>query len=322
MRDPAKERVERITDAAMGNRFVSAAVAYPTRHHLRVLAYHGVHDVATFEEQMAYLRAGYEPVSASQVLAAVGGGTALPPRSVWVTFDDASPTIAERALPILVRYGIPSTMFVCPGVIDTGTPYWWQTVEQAWAAGVRPSVAGVEQPTLGSITSALKTIPDGERRAIVAEAAGSIAQVVGSPPTEGQITTEQIGRYLDVGGTLGNHTWDHPCLNMCPPDVARDQIARAHRELESRFGTPPNVFAYPNGDHAPAAEEALAALGYDIGLLFDHRIATPDEPPLRTSRLRVNDNTTLNRYRAILSGAHPTLLHARHALSMRTQGSY
>jgi peptidoglycan/xylan/chitin deacetylase (PgdA/CDA1 family) len=109
---------------------------------------------------------------------------------------------------------------------------------------------------------------------------------------------------------------------MCAPDEASDQVARAHRDLKSRFGTPPNVFAYPNGDHAPAAEEALAALGYDIGLLFDHRIATHDEPPLRTSRLRVNDDTTFNRFRAILSGAHPALLHARHALSMRTQGSH
>jgi peptidoglycan/xylan/chitin deacetylase (PgdA/CDA1 family) len=314
--------LERITDAAMGNRFVSAAVAYPTRHQLRVLAYHGVHDVATFEEQMAYLRAAYEPVSAARVLAAVGGGTALPPRSVWVTFDDGSPTIVERALPVLVRYDIPSTMFVCPGVIGTETPYWWQTVEQAWAAGVRPSVAGVDQPTLGSVTSALKTIPDVERRAIVAEAARSLARSVGSPPTEGQITSEQIGRYLDAGGTLGNHTWDHPCLNTCAPDEALDQVARAHRDLASRFGPPPNVFASPNGDYAAAAEEALAALGYDIGLLFDHRVATPDEPPLRTSRLRVNDNTTLNRYRSILSGAHPALLRARHALSIRTQGSH
>jgi hypothetical protein len=29
------------------------------------------------------------------------------------------------------KHAIPATMFICPGVVDTTEPYWWQVVEEA-----------------------------------------------------------------------------------------------------------------------------------------------------------------------------------------------
>jgi hypothetical protein len=49
-----------------------------------------------------------------------------------------------------------------------------------------------------------------------------------------------------------------------------------------------------------------------VAFLFDHRVnpATPGHP-LRISRVRVNDHTSLDRFAVIVSGLHPALHHAR-----------
>ena len=55
----------------------------------------------TFERHLRWLNTDFDPVSGRDILAAVGGGKALPPRAVHVTFDDAYRDFAQVAWPIL-----------------------------------------------------------------------------------------------------------------------------------------------------------------------------------------------------------------------------
>lgn len=312
-----KGTTERIVDRIIGSGTVSAAARFPTRHRVRILAYHAVTDEETFAQQMLHLRTAYQPVSAALVVDAFRGIEQLPEDAVWVTFDDGSPSVVERALPYLLRYEIPSTLFVCPSVVDTDTPFWWQTVEQAWACqGCRPSDAE-KNGNADSYTAALKTMPDLERRERVVRMAEDLMRLRGLRASAPQITNRQLEQYVSAGGTLGNHTWDHPCLDQCGDQAVTEQISQAHQEIEKKLGIRAELFAYPNGSHSPQVEVVLERLEYAIGLLFDHRIARVDQPPLRVSRLRVNDHTNLARYRAILSGAHPVLHHARARWTVR-----
>ena len=77
-------------------------------------------------------------------------------------------------------------------------------------------------------------------------------------------------------------------------------------------GHPPATFAYPNGDWDARAERLLATLGYATAFLFDHRVS-PRRPDhrLRISRVRVNSDTGLDRFAAIVSGLHPAVHHVR-----------
>jgi len=311
-----KARLEQLGDAVIGSNIVSAAVSYPTRRDLRILAYHDVEDARSFEHQMAHLRRHYVPVSCEDAVLALRGERELPARSVWVTFDDGSPTVVERALPIMRRYDVPSTMFVCPAVIDTVTPFWWQTVEMSWAAGIRPTDgAGEPSESPAALAGQLKLVPDEQRRSIVSQIVNEYQAVTGSPPMRTQISETQIRAYLAAGGTLGNHTWDHPCLDMCADASASRQVTDAHAAIERRFGVTPSVFAYPNGNGSTTAERVLGDLGYRAALLFDHGLTRLGGPPLRTSRLRVGDHNTAARYRAVVAGSHPALLRLRRRIA-------
>ena len=273
------------------------------REGIRILAYHDVENEAAFSEQMHHLAGHYSPVSAGEVVAAVRDGRPLPRLPVWVTFDDGYPGVIERAQPVLDRHGIRATLFVCPGVVGTEHPFWWTVVRAAVAAGIRPRVDGREWSDVSLVTH-LKHRPDASRRAVVERLEAELARRGLAEPAR-QLRREDLLAWLTAGHDVGNHTWDHPCLDQCPAEEQERQIVQAHEWLAAGLPGCSPVFAYPNG-HAPSHAEAfLDRLGYGAAVGFDHRLAELGQSPLRLSRLRVSADADLSRFRAIVSGLHP-----------------
>ena len=236
--------------------------------------------------------------------AAAAGGT-LPDRSVWITFDDGRPDVVEHGLPELCRRGMPATLFVCGGLVDGPSPFWWSTVEAALADG--PVEFGGRTWTDRRLVTHLKTIEDGRRREFLELLAptGAIDTSVGRAHLE---------QWLDAGLEVGNHTWDHPCLDRCDTSEQRHQILKTHTYLTGLLGAPPTLFAYPNGDVTGAAKSALREAGYALALAFDHRLADLSADRYEMSRLRIDSDAPDDRFRAILSGAHSAFFHARAGL--------
>jgi peptidoglycan/xylan/chitin deacetylase (PgdA/CDA1 family) len=300
----------RAVDRLLGSRVVANAFGSATRHRLRVLAYHDVSDTTAFATQLAWLVRHYEPVTQSQVIASVRDGRALPERSVWVTFDDGHPAVVERGQPVLEQFGIRATLFVCPGLVDCERPHWWQAVEQALAAGVRPRVGEREWASRELVTY-LKTVSDADRRRVVQDIQGMLRSLTGRAAAGRQLTTAELATWLGAGHSIGNHTWDHPCLDMCTAEEQIAQITRADEWLRANTDEA-RSFAYPNGDWTPEAATTLAALGYDVAAVFDHRLTrNPPRRAFEVSRLRVAADASVSRFRSIVSGANPALFGLR-----------
>lgn len=297
-------KIEDWFDGLAGSAIVSRAGVAATSRRLRILAYHDVSDQVRFHQQMTTLVRHFRPVSLPDIVAAVETGRELPPRSVWITFDDGDPTVIGLALPVLTDLGLPTTLFLCPGVIDTHQPFWWQVAEIALAHGLVVPQVPPESDTV-TVLSTLKAMPDATRRSVISQVTNDLIRA-GVSTERRQLTTAELESYVSQGGTLGNHTWDHPCLDMCPPSEQERQVSAAHDWLMSRFDVHPKVFAYPNGNHALHAEAVLTGLGYRLAVLFDHRLAdVTAQHTMRLSRLRTNSELTPGRFQAILSGIHP-----------------
>lgn len=277
---------------------------------LRIVAYHGIKDQAVFASHVAYVAEAYRPVDSDDVLAATRGA-ALPRRAVWLTFDDADPDVVELGLPVLDEAGFRGTMFVCPGVVDTCEPYWWQIVDAATSRGLHEPLADGLSAT--AFRRRLKRSEDGQRRAVVAQLREALDGANAGPPAA-QITTSQLQRWLASGHTAGNHTWDHPLLDHCGAAEQVRQVADADDWLRQLTAAPVRLFAYPNGNAAPEADAELARRGYAPPLLFDHRCGRPSDD--RLSRLRLDAFAGPERMSSTLSGAHPAL----HALKSAFRG--
>jgi peptidoglycan/xylan/chitin deacetylase (PgdA/CDA1 family) len=269
----------------------------------RAVAYHDVTDGETFRAQMQWLSQHSEPVTSADIAEAFDTGVRLPPRAVWITFDDGHAGVVERAQPVLDEFGIRATLFVCPGLVESGVPPWWEVIEVASRYELLPKVHDTERD-VGDLIRYLKRVPDRRRRDIVDETWGSIVDAglesVFSPP----LSITQLRNWVAAGHSVGNHTWDHPCLDQCDAHEQAEQIVRADEWLRSALPDHPRVFAYPNGDWTRAAEEVLEDLEYRIAALFDHRLNTSLANRLRVSRLRVSSDAPLARFRAVASGSH------------------
>ena len=287
--------------SVLGTHLVANTFQNATKERLRIVAYHGVENSAAFEVHLDYLAARFSVVSASDVAGAVAGASELPANAIWLTFDDGWANVVDVALPLLLQRGLTATMFVCPGVIEGDGVHWWQRVDQALTLGW-----GIPGVTAAASRTHLKTVSDEERRRHTADAATWAAER-SAPALRYSVANEaEIRRWLAAGMEVGNHTWDHPCMDRCTSDEQRSQVLRAHEWLVRLGGEEAvSVFAYPNGDWAEDTEEQIRNLGYKLGLIFDHRVnSVPPAHPLRLSRLRLDSDAPANRMRAIVSGAH------------------
>ena len=298
MKPPRRLRAS--TDRLLGSP-AATALGFLLGRSLRVLAFHGILDPTGFKEQMEWLVDRCTPVSASRVVGALSGAP-LPAGAVWVTFDDGHPSVVEQGLPVLLSLGIPATMFICPGVVDTDKPFWWQVIER----GIELDVGFDQRPLTPAEVTRAKLLPDDVRRRMVEQVQVTIAEITGSRFTTSQLSTAHLERWIRAGNSIGNHTWDHPMLDRCTQLEQRRQVALAHEWIIERLAPDQLLFAYPNGNWTRDAEAVLREFGYHAATLFNHRLSDLVDP-FKLSRLRTNADGDLSRFRATVSGTHPFL---------------
>ena len=296
-----------MADRLLGSHVVAAVGRRLPDDHFRVLAYHEVVDAAAFGRQMDHLVRDWSPVDAAAVCAALSGGPPLPPRSVWITFDDGHRSVFEIALPQLTARGLAATAFVCPGAASTGESLWPDIVRAAAEQGVPLRAMGREWDA-SSLIATLKRVDDEVRRGVV----DALRPLVVDPRLVG--TEAHLREWVAAGCDLGNHSWDHPCLDRCRPSEIEGQIVRSETWLREQGLASALRFAHPNGNRSEVIEGVLRERGYELCALFDHRLARTTGDPLRCSRLRVSADATLPRFRAVLSGAHSGIYQLRQRL--------
>ncbi|MFO1361314.1 MAG: polysaccharide deacetylase family protein [Burkholderiales bacterium] len=85
-------------------------------------------DPRSFAAQMRYLReSGYTVIGMPALLDCIDGRSPWPARAVAITFDDGVSCCHERALPILAEHGLPATVFVISGLLDSDNE--WMVAE-------------------------------------------------------------------------------------------------------------------------------------------------------------------------------------------------
>jgi peptidoglycan/xylan/chitin deacetylase (PgdA/CDA1 family) len=116
-------------------------------------------DPALFDEQMAWLAASGRAISLDTALSRLAvrepvGAAASPDGSranpVVVTFDDGTADLVDHALPILVRHGVPATVYVATRHVDEQLPWPADGVPLTWAGAKEMVDSGLV--TIGSHT--------------------------------------------------------------------------------------------------------------------------------------------------------------------------
>jgi peptidoglycan/xylan/chitin deacetylase (PgdA/CDA1 family) len=260
-------------------------------------------DADRFEGHLDHLIRKTHPVSLEEVVAAIRARRTLPRRAVLITFDDARRDALEIAAPMLRERGLPGVACIVAGSLDTAEPFWWEEVE-----GLLPlNTTLPEFQSMGprELVGALKILPDEQR--IGAIDALRKADSTNVPRTP-HLRREELPALESAGIAVANHSLSHPSLPRCPDEKVRSEIIAADEILRASVGHPLTAVTYPNGDWDRRVLATARDAGYEIGLLFDHRLAKlPPTDPLLVSRLRIDASASIDRLAITLSGLHPTL---------------
>jgi peptidoglycan/xylan/chitin deacetylase (PgdA/CDA1 family) len=253
----------------------------------RILYYHRVNNdndrffpaisTALFEAEMKFLHKNYRVVGLAELLQRLAGKTTEP--VLAITFDDGYRDNYQYAFPILQRYGLPATIFLTTGSMDTGEPLWF---EQLAFALKKTSREFVDLETTGTgriwlrtpderlegnaeIFSALRRLPDQARCQLLARVLGQLAVTDYRERGRKMLTWDEVRLMSAHGITFGGHTVNHPFLSRLTRDEFRWEASECKRRIEGELQLQVDYFAYPNGreeDFGLANKALIREAGY------------------------------------------------------------
>lgn len=235
---------------------------------LLVVCYHGVRadDSASrhwlllpqsaLERQLRWLRSAYDVLPIDEALARLGDGSARRPMAA-ITFDDGYRSNATLALPLLQALGLPGTIYLTTGHLDSGAMLWttWlDLVLQALPASPRWLTERCA-PVAADPKEALKRLPSAEREASLAQLREEVtsdarvqAHLQRHAPDFAMLTWDEVraaaqSRLL----TFGGHTVSHPIVSRLTDADVEQEIGASMDRVSREVQAVTRTFAYPNG---------------------------------------------------------------------------
>jgi peptidoglycan/xylan/chitin deacetylase (PgdA/CDA1 family) len=249
----------------------------------RILMYHGIglQGAQALAEQLHYLVRHFKVVPFETMVDRLMNGGFPPAHEIVLTFDDGLRNNLTVVYPILRQLQVPATMFVCPGLVESGAWLWNHEMRCRMQTLAAPDLAELRMKLLAPGTSVdaiiewMKTLRLQQRR--MAEAA--IRQATATfKPTEAQREAFDIMDWDDLRSldcnliTVGSHTLSHPILTTLSGEEMESEILESRRCLEQRLQRKVDFFCYPNGAYDKRAYQLVqktyrAAVTTESGVL-------------------------------------------------------
>jgi len=287
-----------------------------------------------FDRQMEYLSRNYSCLDLGTAVRLLRAGR-LPEKAAVVTFDDGYKDNLTVALPILEKYDVPATIYVCTGIVEGTTPLWWydherlleerSELEFSWRErSFRWPLSTFQERgvALAALNELFKTLHPDEQNELLATIRGTPKREISTYSTidSPALTWDEV-RILDKHPliTIGAHTKSHPVLStLSYPDLV-DELREGRRYLEEQLGHQVFHFAYPFGSVQEAgAREYLAARkeGYHSAVTTTpaHLLDKHAECVHALPRIAINYDDTIDSFCWKLSGIEMKLRGKRVAL--------
>ena len=324
-----------------------------TSNPLHILSYHAITagprplddfcfmPVETFRAHMRWLRASkFDVLPLKQAAEALAEGR-LRRRSVALTFDDGFRNNVSVALPVLEEFGLPATIFLSTGLIDSAATTWAGRVTRALIdtraelldyAGTRFALSSHAERVAANrhLQRMVKAIAPADPGAEVAQIEALLGACenpdVADDADLGMLRREDIEHALATGlVSFGGHSVTHPILSALGDAALKWETQGSVAGVEALTQSRCETFAYPNGQPADYDDRAVALLrgaGVTTIATTTQLANESGADPLSLSRWVLGGAVQVPRLRATLIGLHPNQLKHRlpAAISPRSRG--
>ena len=279
-----------------------------------------------FEAHLAHLARHFDVLPLDALVARWLDGGDRPRPAVAITFDDAYRNNLEFAVPLLERYSCPATIFVAVGYIDTGRPFWWESIEH-WVRDCDRRVELDGEPfdlhaldekhrLFEALRLRLTSAAPASCDALLASARELLGARGDAPTTT--MSWREIEALAERGGvTFGPHTVNHAAVSRLSDAELEQELAGSQQELARHVRAPSAIFAYPYGRYGDVDARSgpvLRRLGASgaVTLVAGALEDSPGRYALR--RVYVSREDGVRRLRAKVAGVDGPFWRARRLL--------
>lgn len=304
-----------------------------------VLMYHRVADLETdvwrlavrpqhFEEQLLVLRSNWHVVPLPELVDNLNQGR-LRRNSIALTFDDGYLDNYAVARPLLDKYNVPATFFICSGNIGSHAEFWWDELEhlilsteelphtldirinqelisfdlgtethltgdlskehQQWKAFVQ------EPPTLRcalylKLWEQLKPLPGHLQQEYLQQIKVWAGATGYARAAYQSMNLEQL---QDLARNslfhIGAHTVSHPDLASLSPSAQQQELVKSKSFLEEAISREVTLLAYPYGSCNPETVRLAAEGGFHAAVTTQDCPIVPTSAKYKLGRFLVDD---------------------------------
>jgi peptidoglycan/xylan/chitin deacetylase (PgdA/CDA1 family) len=250
---------------------------------------------AVFEAHMRKLAHDYEVVGLDAVLSGN-----LPRRALLISFDDGYRSVADLALPILRRLGLPSVLFVTGACLDPYSLPLDNLLSYLCASVGLSRVGAALDPDAGQTATFMQLLDlvaamPYERRLSVGEELAerfTVDQARVRAESGIFLDPEDLAELTVDGCEVANHTRSHLfCRSIVDEPSAHNQLVEHAQRLESLTGRPVRAFSFPYGrreDATPMVERVLRESGHEALFLAESRPDLPGSSGLLWNRVTLD----------------------------------
>jgi peptidoglycan/xylan/chitin deacetylase (PgdA/CDA1 family) len=270
-----------------------------------ILGYHRIADVEHdeyevcvtpkhFAEQMEVISKHANPISLGKLVQHLKEDS-LPPKSIAITFDDGYADNLYQASPILEKYQIPATIFVCTGY--AGKEFWWDELERLiissqtnlqtlhLQAGENQFVWNQAEVSHGAadlksrrqflhavyrFLLPLDIINQIHLLDLIRNWSGISSNEFSTPRAMNDQELLDFSKNSLI--EIGAHTRHHPILPNLSLKRQKEEIYSSKRDLEELLGMQVEGFAYPNGKAMESTKQIVRELGFSYACTSLHDV--------------------------------------------------
>jgi len=233
-----------------------------------------------FSKHIKWLARNYQIVPLSTIVDSILTKNSFPKRSLAITFDDGFANFFHIAYPMLKKVNIPSTIYLCAGLIGTRRLFWFDMIEYLVLNRCQETLKvtikdqlycldlGKKNEGIRELVNLLKKTTNRERNAVINHLI-SVLHEGREPRSSGDYLPLSWG---EVNGfcndwliTIGSHTIEHVILASLSSEEVYDEVYGSKEILEKNISGGVEDFSYPNGqlsDFDEVSKEMLKKAGY------------------------------------------------------------
>lgn len=253
--------------------------------------------VSDFEKQVQWLSENFQIVKLSQLSSLLYKNNTGKPYCC-ITFDDGYRSVHDLALPILIKYNAPATVFLVTNYLTESRFFWWDLIRIALKR---------EEKSEEEITTEIEKIKYlysagflqfySENKALPLSTAEENTYAI--------LTKEEVQSML--GHSLidvGSHTANHEILTTITNNETAISLENSLKVIQNLYSNTshPIFFCYPNGDYNHQHVLQVDYLSYKGAVITKGGWVSQQSHPFEIPRIGINQNTTLSIFKYLCSG--------------------